>query len=203
VRIDGRGRLAVALLAAGLLGAAVGAFGVAAAGGEADSPQAAAPTAPVVSQPAVSQPAGGALTAEVLGSTCGLLSVRGDHADWLADGRYCRLRLAVTNPQRTTHFWEATAQQVIDADGEAYAADLNATQISDQPASVDVKPGNRVEFDAWFEVPEDAAITAARLTVPVTRAHRDAYGGEVVTTTIPLAPLDAMAQAASGTGAGG
>ncbi len=183
----------MALLAVCLLGAAVGGGAVLLAGGEAGVPDAASPTtAPPSASPADPQH-GAALVAEVLDATCGLIAVRGDHADWLADGRYCRLRLAVTNTERATHVWEAAAQEVVDPSGVAHPADLNATQISDQPTTVEIKPGNRLELDAWFDVPEDARIVAARLVAPVDRQQREAEGGEVAVTEVALSPADASA----------
>jgi len=102
----------------------------------------------------------GPLEFEALGARCGLIAVQGDHADWLAEGRYCRVRLAVTNMDRHVHSHDATRLHVVDAAGAAYEANLNATQIADQPTVIDLKVGNRLEFDAWFDVPENARIVA-------------------------------------------
>lgn len=192
------GRRPAALLAAGLLGAALGGGAVLVTDGEADVAEIASPTAgPATAPRTPARVTGAALAAEVLDTTCGLVAVRGDHADWLADGRYCRLRLAVTNTERATHVWDASAQEVIDASGEAYAANLNATQIADQPTSVVVKPGNRLELDAWFDVPEGTQVVAARLTAPAAREQRTTADEQAVV-EVPLAPVDAMATREAG-----
>jgi len=108
-------------------------------------------------QPALTD---GPLEFEALDAECDLIAVRGDHADWLAEGRYCRIRLAVTNTDRHVHDHDATNLEVYDQSGATYKANLNATQIADQPTVIEIKVGNRLEFDAWFDVPEDAQIVA-------------------------------------------
>jgi len=113
--------------------------------------------------PAADALSDGPLEIEALGASCGLIAVQGDHADWLADGRYCRVRLAVTNTDRYVHEHDATRLEVVDDTGTAYEANLNATQIADQPTVIEMKVGNRLEFDAWFDVPEDARIVALRI----------------------------------------
>lgn len=105
----------------------------------------------------------GTMRFRVLAWRCGLLSVAGDHADWLPDGQYCRLRLRITNVGRPLTDYEAAAQELIDAEGRHHPADLNSVQISDQPTSLKVGLHSSTELDVWFDVPEDAVIEAARL----------------------------------------
>lgn len=105
----------------------------------------------------------GTMLFEVLAWRCGLLSVAGDHADWLPDGQYCRLRLRITNAGRPVTEYKAAAQELVEADGSRHEADLNSVQISDQPTSLKVGLENSVQLDVWFDVPEDADIVAARL----------------------------------------
>ena len=105
----------------------------------------------------------GTLRFRVVAWRCGLLSVAGDHADWLPDGQYCRLRLRIVNTGRPITTFEAAAQELIDADGRAHPADLNSVQISDQPTSLKIGLHSSTELDVWFDVPEDAEIEAVRL----------------------------------------
>lgn len=103
----------------------------------------------------------GPLAFRVIAWRCGLLAVAGDHADWLPDGQYCRLRVRVENRERAPTNFNAADQQLVDSHGQVHAADMNSTQIADQPTSIEVKGGAAYEFDLWFDVPKDADIVSA------------------------------------------
>lgn len=104
----------------------------------------------------------GPFSFRVVSWRCGLKAVVGDHADWLPDGQYCRLRVRVENTGPRVANYDTSLQEVVEADGTAYAADLNSTQISEQPTTMAVSGRAALEFDIWFEVPDDADIVAAR-----------------------------------------
>lgn len=105
----------------------------------------------------------GAISYRVTGWRCGILAVQGDHADWLADGQYCRVRLRMTSADRYVHVFEAAPQTLVTADGARHRANLNAMQISDQPARTEARPAAVLEFDLWFDIPADAEPAAVEL----------------------------------------
>lgn len=130
----------------------------------------------------------GPLEFEALDAECDLIAVRGDHADWLAEGRYCRIRLAVTNTDRYVHDHDATRLEVYDEAGATYEANLNATQIADQPTVIEIKVGNRLEFDAWFDVPENARIVALGVAGSETRVDLRPFGPHATPPAIESSP---------------
>ena len=99
----------------------------------------------------------------VIAWRCGLYEVVGDHAAWVPDGRYCRLRLRLRNIDRPLVEYRAKDQQVVDADGNQYPVDIDAIQISEQPLTLKPMLHSVHEFDVWFDVPTEATIVAARL----------------------------------------
>ena len=105
----------------------------------------------------------GNITYRVLGWRCGILAVQGDHADWLADGQYCRVRLRMTSADRHVHEFIADRQTLVTADGERHPVNLNAMQIQDQPTRADARPLAVLEFDIWFDIPSDAGPVALEL----------------------------------------
>jgi hypothetical protein len=105
----------------------------------------------------------GAVSYRVVGWRCGLQAVQGDHADWLPDGQYCRVRLRMTSADRYVHVFRAEAQTLVTADGDLHPANLNAMQISDQPTRTEARPGAVLEFDVWFDIPRDATAVALQL----------------------------------------
>ena len=159
------GRLAVAAAAFAVAAAlAIGvAVGMALDGGASASPPADGFVLRPSEQPGPSQGVVDApFSFRVLGWRCGLRAVAGDHADWLPDGQYCRVRVRLENLERPVATYDTSLQELVDSAGRAYRADLNSTQISDQPTVTQVKSRAVAEFDVWFDVPAEAAIVAAR-----------------------------------------
>ena len=105
----------------------------------------------------------GGISYRVVGWRCGILAVQGDHADWLADGQYCRIRLRMTSADRHVHVFSAPVQTLVTADGQRHPANLNAMQIQDQPSRTEARPLAVLEFDLWFDIPADAAPAAVEL----------------------------------------
>lgn len=105
----------------------------------------------------------GAISYRVVGWRCGIQAVQGDHADWLADGQYCRVRVRMTSADRYVHVFEAAPQTLVTAGGARHRANLNAMQISDQPTRTEARPAAVLEFDLWFDIPPDAQPAAVML----------------------------------------
>ena len=105
----------------------------------------------------------GGISYRVLGWRCGIFAVQGDHADWLADGQYCRVRLRMTSADRYVHIFEAAPQSIVTADGAQVGANLNAMQIQDQPTRTEARPVAVLEFDVWFDIPREASAVAVQL----------------------------------------
>jgi hypothetical protein len=99
----------------------------------------------------------------VLGWGGGLVAVWGPHADWLADGQYCRFRLRLENAGLQVQRYEAAAQELLTEEHGSFRANLNAVQISDQPVSLELRRSDAQEFDVWFDIPKDAVAVALRL----------------------------------------
>ena len=104
----------------------------------------------------------GELAFRLVAQRCGMVSVQGDHADWLADGRYCRMRLRVEHTGRFQTQYRA-ALQVLQTTAGPFRADLNAVQVGDQPVTLDLRRDMAVEFDVWFDIPQHARVTALEL----------------------------------------
>jgi hypothetical protein len=105
----------------------------------------------------------GLISYRVLGWRCGMLAVQGDHADWLADGQYCRVRLRMTSADRYVHVFTAAPQTLILGDGTQHPVNLNAMQIQDQPTRTEARPGAVLDFDLWFDVPRDTTPVGVQL----------------------------------------
>ncbi|MBA2575303.1 MAG: hypothetical protein H0V05_01450, partial [Euzebyaceae bacterium] len=78
----------------------------------------------------------------------------GAHADWLADGQYCRFRLRLGNAGLQAQQYEAAAQELLTEAHGSSRANLNAVQISDQPVSLELRRSDAHEFDVWFDIPD-------------------------------------------------
>jgi hypothetical protein len=105
----------------------------------------------------------GGIRYRVLGWRCGLLAVQGDHADWLADGQYCRVRLRMTSADRYVHVFTAAPQSLVLDDGTQHPVNLNAMQIQDQPARTEARPNAVLDFDLWFDVPRGPSPVGVQL----------------------------------------
>ena len=105
----------------------------------------------------------GTLEFRVRAWQCGIVSVLGDHADFLADGQYCHVRLRLSSLDRPVVTYRYDLQELVDADGTTYPAESDGVQINDQPTTAKVPLLGSIELDVWFDVPEDADIVAVKV----------------------------------------
>ena len=108
----------------------------------------------------------GTFLVDVVSHDCGIAAVTGDHAQWLADGSYCRVRVWVTNADVLTRPFDAMVQELVLEDGETLTPEHDAMNISEQPRELDLGREVRIEFDLWFDVPDGAVPVALRWHEP-------------------------------------
>lgn len=106
----------------------------------------------------------------LLGLTTGLDVVIGSHAEWRAKGRFARVRMIVVNTGRSSVLFDARRHVLVDERGGEHPQDAQAMTIKRQPERVDLGAGVRLEYDAYFDVPEGARPVALR-----------AFGGPTLT----------------------
>ena len=99
---------------------------------------------------------------DVVTHECGIAAVTGDHAQWLADGAYCRVRVWVTNTDVLTHPFDPMAQELVLDGGDTVPPEFDAMNIREQPREFELGREVRIEFDLWFDVPEDAVPSGLR-----------------------------------------
>ena len=99
---------------------------------------------------------------EIIGLTTGLTTVLGSHAELPASGSYVRLRVVVSNTGRNSVLLDTARQLLRTADGATYAPDPEAMLVKRQPARAEVGPGNRFEFDLYYDVPAGAVPVGLR-----------------------------------------
>lgn len=104
----------------------------------------------------------GQMRFRVLGFTGGMPSMFGSHAEWNAKGRYVRVRVLIESTDRTNQKFDAKQQLLVAADGRTFHVDDFGQAIKRQPDEIQVGSFVRMEFDLWYDVPEDARITKIR-----------------------------------------
>jgi hypothetical protein len=121
---------------------------------------------------------------ELIGLSTGMASVVGSHAEWPAKGQFVRIRLVIANSGRNSVPFDAGRQLLRTADGVEHAPDPQAMLIKRQPATFDLGPTDRLEFDLYYDIATDASPTALH-----------AFGGPSLTdfadatgTQIPITP---------------
>ena len=100
---------------------------------------------------------------QVIGLQKGLSGFFGSHAEWQAKGQYVVVRILVENPGRTNARFDAKRQRLIASDGGTYTVDKFAQAIKRQPDELPPGAGVRVELDLWYDIPEEAKVSAIRL----------------------------------------
>ncbi len=93
---------------------------------------------------------------ELIGLSTGMPSVIGSHAEWLARGRFARIRLVISNTGRNSVPFDASRQLLRTTDGSEHAPDPQAMLIKRQPGRFDLGPTDRLEFDLYYDIPPDA-----------------------------------------------
>jgi hypothetical protein len=112
--------------------------------------------------------------------TCGLSEVVGTHAEWFAQGQYCRIRVVITGDDGFTHTFDPGKTTMTTTAGAAIDPDIaQAQQIKRQPDRlITVYAHTRLEFDIYYDVPRTATINGFTFS--------DAEGGPVVKVPLPV-----------------
>jgi Domain of unknown function (DUF4352) len=97
---------------------------------------------------------------ELIGLSTGMPSVVGSHAEWPAKGQFTRIRLVISNGGRNSVPFDANRQLLRTADGVEHQPDPQAMLIKRQPGRFDLGANDRLEFDLYYDVPEDASPSA-------------------------------------------
>ncbi len=118
----------------------------------------------------------------LIGLTTGLPSIIGSHAEFDAKGQFVRIRMSVINNGRSSVSFDARRHVLIDDRGAEHTADSQAMTIKRQPETIDLGANVRLEYDVYYDLPEDAKPATLRV-----------YGGPTLTdlkdessTEIPL-----------------
>ncbi|GAA3462144.1 DUF4352 domain-containing protein [Saccharothrix longispora] len=118
----------------------------------------------------------------LLGLTTGIDAIIGSHAEFEAKGRFVRVRMSVVNNGRSSVSFAARRHVLVDDRKGEHATDAQAMTIKRQPDVVDLGANVRLEYDVYYDLPEDVKPLALRV-----------YGGPTLTdledgtgTDIPL-----------------
>ena len=133
------------------------------------------PTEPAVEAVAIGEPAAdGSFEFTVHGLECGIESVGNETFGQEAQGQYCMLDVTVENVGDSAQSLFADNQYLIDDQGREFSADSGATIYMDNADALfsEINPGNSLDTRIPFDVPQDAAITTARL-------HDSAFSGGI------------------------
>lgn len=99
----------------------------------------------------------------VLGVRVHLTSLIGTHAEWLPQGEYERLRVALDNGSSTFRDFPTERLLLVTADGKTYKPDYDAMNIARQPKVATVPAQGRLEMDLWYDLPQGAQVRALRV----------------------------------------
>jgi hypothetical protein len=87
-----------------------------------------------------------------LGVECGITYQIGTHAEVDYSGQLCRLHVAVANLDRSVHSFDATAQRLIDTDGNAKAPDPQAMDVARQVDPVQLGGDDTAVITLYFSL---------------------------------------------------
>lgn len=91
--------------------------------------------------------------------TCGLSTIIGTHGEELANGQYCRIRVAITDNDSETHNFDASKTVLTTTAGTTIGVSNDANLVKRQPDKfAPVGSHDRYEFDMWFDVPRDVTV---------------------------------------------
>lgn len=102
----------------------------------------------------------------------GIGYVVGTHAEWLPKGQFVRIRVAITNNDRTFHTTRTADYQLYDVRDAAHPISVDAIRIKRQPDEMPIGAGNRLEMDLWYDIPLDTTArdlrdTTCNTTIPL------------------------------------
>ncbi|PSL57830.1 uncharacterized protein DUF4352 [Saccharothrix carnea] len=119
----------------------------------------------------------------LVGLTTEVPTLIGSHAEFHAKGQFVRIRMSVINNGRSSVSFDARRHVLIDDREVEHQVDAQAMTIKRQPETIDLGANVRLEYDVYYDLPEDAKPLALRV-----------YGGPTLTdlkdessTEIPLA----------------
>ncbi|MFJ6676330.1 DUF4352 domain-containing protein [Actinosynnema sp. NPDC091369] len=119
----------------------------------------------------------------LVGLTAEMPTLIGSHAEFHAKGQFVRIRMSVINNGRSSVSFDARRHVLIDDHEVEHQVDSQAMTIKRQPETIDLGANVRLEYDVYYDLPEDAKPLALRV-----------YGGPTLTdlkdessTEIPLA----------------
>jgi hypothetical protein len=119
----------------------------------------------------------GKITVTPVAMRGGMIEVIGTHGEFFAHGRFCRVRIALTNADTYAHDLHTADQRLRTTDGKLVAPSRDAQGIMRQPDEVTVGRQVRIEYDLYFDIPVNAVADA--LVV------RDAEDGAPATIPLP------------------
>lgn len=99
----------------------------------------------------------------LLGLTAGMAAVQGSHAEREARGQYVRVRMTVVNNGRSSVAFDARRHVLLDDKGVEHRVDSEAMTIRRQPDQVDLGSNVRLEYDVYYDLPDDAKPAALRV----------------------------------------
>ncbi|MBB5955944.1 hypothetical protein FHS29_002525 [Saccharothrix tamanrassetensis] len=99
----------------------------------------------------------------LLGLTTGMPSLVGSHAEFEAKGQFVRVRLSVVNNGRSSVSFDARKHVLLDEKKTEYPVDTQAMTIKRQPEVLDLGANVRLEYDVYYDLPEDAKPLALRV----------------------------------------
>ncbi|MGM1057768.1 DUF4352 domain-containing protein [Saccharothrix sp. Mg75] len=119
----------------------------------------------------------------LVGLTTGIDAIIGSHAEWQAQGQFVRVRMSVVNNGRSSVSFAARRHVLVDDAKAEHEPDAQAMTIKRQPDVIDLGANVRLEYDVYYDLPDDAKPLALRV-----------FGGPTLTdlkdetgTDIPLA----------------
>ncbi|MBM7813738.1 DUF4352 domain-containing protein [Saccharothrix algeriensis] len=99
----------------------------------------------------------------LLGLTTGMDALVGSHAEFEARGQFVRVRMSVVNNGRSSVSFDARKHVLVDDKKVEHAVDAQAMTIKRQPEVLDLGANVRLEYDVYYDLPEDAKPLALRV----------------------------------------
>ena len=117
----------------------------------------------------------------LIGLSEGMKRLVGSHIEFESEaGQFIRVRLVVVNVGRGGVLFDTGRQLLVLADGTTHAPHRPTMMVKRQPDKFDLGAGVRVEFDLYYDVPEDAEPVALRaFGGPTLSDMKDAEGTDI------------------------
>ena len=103
----------------------------------------------------------------VTGARCGVTQVGNEFLNATPQGQYCLVAMSVKNVGDEAQLFDASSQKALNADGQTYSADSEASiyaNESNQTFLNEINPGNQVnDAVVAFDIPKDQALAVVEL----------------------------------------